>query len=245
MDFVFLHGGGQGGWVWEQTVAAMALQAPGRHRTLVLDVPGCGTRRGRDTSAIAFPELVDELLADIARADLRDVVVVGHSMAGVVLPALIAARPDLFARAIHVSCVAPAPGSSVLDAAMAIHANPRAPLHGIFGNPEVPMREQFFRAFCNDMGPVQAEAFLDRLSQDHWPESASVYADWAYDHLAALPSTYVHCLEDTILPPWEQEVFAARLHCERTVRIAAGHQVMVTRPQGLAELLMLEAEPPA
>ena len=67
-DFVFLHGGGQGSWIWNETLAALAQQSGGRARCHALDIPGCGTKRGRDTSAIAFDDIAPELIADIEAA---------------------------------------------------------------------------------------------------------------------------------------------------------------------------------
>ena len=57
MDFAFLHGGGQGGWVWDETIAAMKAQSGDANRYLALDVPGCGTKRERDTASIQFDEI--------------------------------------------------------------------------------------------------------------------------------------------------------------------------------------------
>jgi pimeloyl-ACP methyl ester carboxylesterase len=51
----------------------------------------------------------------------------------------------------------------------------------------------------------------------------------------------VICLRDGILPVSWQEVFATRLQASRRVRIDAGHQVMNTRPEALAEILRYEA----
>jgi len=49
------------------------------------------------------------------------------------------------------------------------------------------------------------------------------------------------CLADGILPVAWQQKFAERFHAKRLVRIDAGHQVMNTRPQALAEILRNEA----
>ncbi len=95
--------------------------------------------------------------------------------------------------------------------------------------------------FCNDMTSEEGEAFVAGLGQDMWPMSSYGYADWRYDHLVGMPGTYVLCLRDQSLPPVWQERFAQRFHADRIVRIDAGHQVMNTRPQTLAEVLLAEA----
>ena len=46
VDFAFLHGAGQGGWVWRETIDALPRQEPDLvGRVLALDVPGCGLKR--------------------------------------------------------------------------------------------------------------------------------------------------------------------------------------------------------
>ncbi|MGB8365796.1 MAG: alpha/beta fold hydrolase [Rhizomicrobium sp.] len=65
-NFVFMHGGGQGSWVWEPTIAAMGQQSVGKFgRSLALDAPGCGAKRERDTSKTSFEDIVNELISDI------------------------------------------------------------------------------------------------------------------------------------------------------------------------------------
>ncbi len=242
-DFVFLHGGGQGGWVWDETIAALHAQSGGTARCLALDAPGCGAKRGRDTAEIAFADIARELVADIEAAGLHDVVLVGHSQAGMTLPDMAALRPDLFSRLIFVTCSAPLPGKTTLDQmGLGLHGQYK---HQV-GWPVDPvthsMVDRFRIMFCNDMAPAEAVAFLGKLGGDMWPAACYSHEDWRRDHLAQMPVSYVLCLKDMSLPLVWQERFAARLHADRLIRIDAGHQVMNTRPQALAEALLAEIE---
>lgn len=89
VDYVFLHGGGQGGWVWQETMTALHQQTGGKFaRVLALDAPGCGEKRGRNTAGLDVDDVVTELLADISARGLKDVILVGHSQAGTMLPRL-------------------------------------------------------------------------------------------------------------------------------------------------------------
>ena len=228
-DFAFLHGGGQGGWVWGETIAAMQAQQPGAHRYLALDAPGCGTKRDRDTSAIAFGEIAPELIADIEAA-------------GMTLPHIAELRPDLLRKLVYLTCSAPQPGKTTIE-------KMGGGLHGAHPDevgwpidPETSTMDQRFRAmFCNDMRPAEADAFLARLGQDMWPNCCYTQRDWRFDHLEAIPSTFILCHRDMSLPPDWQERFAEQLHCDKTVYLDAGHQAMNTRPHGLAEILLAEA----
>ena len=237
-DFAFLHGGGQGSWVWDETIAAMKQQSGSAHRYLALDAPGCGVKRGRETSAIKFDEITAELVADVEAAGMRDVVLVGHSQAGTSMPGMAALKPGLFRQLVFVSCVAPDPGLNTVEMT-------GKRLHGgghPFTDESLSMRERFGKMFCNDMAPAEAELFLDKLGPDGWPRCCYDETGWIYDHLADFPVSYVLCLQDAILPLAWQEFFARRMHARSMPRIDAGHQAMNTRPHGLAEILLAEAD---
>ena len=241
-DFAFLHGGGQGGWVWDQTIEAMMHQSPEPHRYLALDAPGCGAKRGRDTSAIEFIDIACELNADIVETDMRDVVLVGHSQAGMTMPQMAEFAPSLFRKLVFVSCTLPLPGQSTLDQmGLGLHGQNPDQVGWPVDPVSVSMEDRLALMFCNDMDDAAAQAFKAKLGKDMWPACCYSYSDWKADHLAAMPVTYVHCLQDLALPPAWQTRFAGRLHADRTVYLDAGHQAMNTRPQALAEILLAEA----
>lgn len=244
MDYVFLHGGGQGGWVWRETITALEQQSAGQvGRTLALDAPGCGSKRGRDILAFGVDDVVTELLDDISANGLKQVILVGHSQAGTILPRLVGRQPELFRRLVYVSCIAPLPGQNILQQmGSGPHGSNEREVGWPFDPRTIAAGERYSRMFCNDMSAVEAASFLPKLGSDTWPVKTMSASDWSYDHLSSVPSTYVMCLRDGILPlPWQQ-TFATRLQVQRTVRIDAGHQVMNTRPQALAEVLRYEAE---
>ncbi|GIX29671.1 MAG: esterase [Porticoccaceae bacterium] len=241
-DYLFLHGGGQGSWVWDDLVHALHRQAPAEPgRAVRLDVPGCGTKRGRDTARLAFSEVVAELVADLDRSGLRGAVAVGHSQAGTLLPFLAARRPEAIGRLVYLACSLPLPGQTVLEmmGTGLQGAEPERvgwPAAALGATP----RERDRALFCNDMTPAQAETFLDRLGADAWPAASYAETRWQLEPPPA-PAHYVICLRDRVLPvPW-QERFARRLGAHRLVRLDAGHQAMLTRPHALAEILRLAA----
>jgi len=239
--FAFLHGGGQGGWVWDEVVDELRRRAPDV-AVLALDVPGCGAKRGRDTSGLSIPEVVAELAADLDASGLSGVVLVGHSQAGTVLPALAESRPAAISRLIHVSCCAPAPGQTVRQMMGAGLHGERPEAVGWPVDPQTASPQALAAAmFCNDMDEAQTQAFLARLGADAWPTACGVgYDQWRYG-AASQPVTYVLLERDASLPPQWQLKFAERQGAERVVRLDAGHQAMQTQPGPLAEILLAEA----
>lgn len=242
VHFAFLHGGGQGSWVWDETIAAMKAQSGDRHRYLALDVPGCGLKRGRDTAHIGFDAIIAELVADLRTAGMTEVVLVGHSQAGTVLPRMAGAAPGLIRRLVHVSTIAPDPGADVIEmSSRRMTADRSEAVNRSFFDESMPAAERFGLKFCNDMAPNQAAAFLAKLGQDNWPRSSYEVSDWSYGATDGPEVSYVLCLRDAVLTlPW-QEKFAERLGATSFVRIDGGHQAMNSRPHGLAEILLAEA----
>jgi pimeloyl-ACP methyl ester carboxylesterase len=242
-DYIFLHGGGQGSWVWGATISALEQQTGGNFgQVLTLDVPGCGSKRRRVTEKLQFDDIIDELVLDIEGSGLEDIVLVGHSQGGQGIAALADHRPDLVRRLIYVSCSIPLPGQTLLE--MMGHRVHRSNDKEV-GWTAVPattdpqaLQEMMF---CNDMTPTEKQAFLAELGADNWPMSSYSFTEWEFENLEKVPATYVLCERDKIIPVAWQERFAERFLAERTVRIDAGHQVMISRPHALAEVLRIEA----
>ncbi len=238
-NFALLHGGAQGSWVWDDLLGELSTSGD----CIALDVPGCGRKRERDTSAIEFDDIVAELMSDIEAAGMRDVVLVGHSQAGMPIPRMAEAAPSMFSRLVYVTCSAPPPGTNVLEMMGTGRHGERDDNVGYPVDTETTSPEDFCAAmFCNDMSTRERQVFLDKLGRDNWPVSSYTYCDWRYEHLGSVASTYVVCEQDMSLPMSWQERFAERLRVGRTVRIDAGHQVMNTQPQALAAALIAETK---
>jgi pimeloyl-ACP methyl ester carboxylesterase len=243
VNFAFLHGGGQGSWVWRETIAALERQAGGNiGRVVALDAPGCGEKRGRRTDDLSIEDVARELTAELESKAMRNVILVGHSQAGQAMIFMVKERPELFRRLVYVSCSAPLPGQSVQQMiGGGLHgANSSQVGWPLDPNTSSAAQRQALM-FCNDMQEPGKSEFLAKLGKDMWPLRTYSSTNWNYEHLGRVLATFVLCLKDMSLPaPW-QEIFASRLKAQKIVRIDAGHQVMNTRPEALAEILRYEA----
>ena len=232
VEFAFLHGGGQAGWVWDETIAALRQQmGTGPARAMAFDLPGCGAKRDQDTSVLSVRQVSEHFASDLSASGLRDVILVGHSNAGTIMPLIAALLPGRVRRYVYVSCIAPPPGRSTRALMSERHEFTAA----------ADAATRWRTMFCNDMDEPQATGFLAKLGHDRWPTLAALdETDWRYDHLRGVPASYVLCLRDQALPVEWQETFAARFQVQRRTYIDAGHQVMNTRPHALAEVLRHE-----
>jgi pimeloyl-ACP methyl ester carboxylesterase len=87
---ILVHGGCHGAWCWQEVVAGLALRDVNAH---AFDMPGCGD----DETPRAGITLADQVAAVIAQVDAAPpgpVRLVGHSIAGWLLPSVARARSD-------------------------------------------------------------------------------------------------------------------------------------------------------
>ena len=172
IDLALLHGGGQGSWVWQETIAALHSQCADLfRRILALDIPGCGTKRGRATQHLEREDVARELIADLESAGIRQCVLAGHSLAGNVLPAMAELRPNLFRRLIYVSCSIPSTGQTVLELlGSRLHGSSENEVGWPVDPKTTSVRDRYDAMFCEDMSETQRTKFLEQLGHDEWPQ---------------------------------------------------------------------------
>ena len=101
---VFLHGIGGGARVWTPQLASFAAAG---FVPVALDLPGYGARPPVD--AMSFDDLAADVESEIARRQRDRPVLVGHSMGGMVVQAMLRRKPNGY-RAAVLSATSPAFG---------------------------------------------------------------------------------------------------------------------------------------
>jgi pimeloyl-ACP methyl ester carboxylesterase len=234
-DLVLVHGGEHAGDCWDLTVAALQRQEPAL-RTLAVSLPGHGDKSG-DLRTATINQWVDSIVTDIEQAGLADIVIVGHSMAGLTVPGVVTALGAGRVREmILASAFVPPQGSAIvdtLDGPLAWFARRAAQI----GRPmKIPSLIARF-AFCNGMTREQRQFTMSRLQ----PESACIPAE-NVDRSglpAEVPRTWILTTRDRALSVRSQHDSIAALGGVQTViEIDACHEVMISHPEQLAHLLI-------
>jgi len=232
MVFVLVHGGGMDSSCWEFLVPL--LEAP----VYAVDLPGRGVRPA-DLSAVTSADFVGAVVSEILDLDLTDVVLVGHSLAGITLPGVAARVSGRLRRLVFVSCAIPAHGVSVadvLDTLSPAVAEVAAKIgDDVVGSDGTLHPDLAAAMFCNDMDETQRAFTLARLV----PESMGVISEPTdLDGLRQpIPRTYVRLLQDASLDLAAQDRMAANLGDVQIVDVDAGHLAMISRPVELARVL--------
>ena len=170
-DLVLVHGGEHAADCWELVLAELRRQAP-ELRALAVDLPGHGAKPG-DLATATIGEWVDSVVADIEEAGLGDIVIVGHSMAGVTVPGVVAKLGSARVREmILATAFVPPQGGAIVDTLggpLAWFARRAAKIGKPMKVPQFAARY----AFCNGMTPQQRRFTLAHL----YPESARIGAE--------------------------------------------------------------------
>jgi pimeloyl-ACP methyl ester carboxylesterase len=236
VGLVLVHGGSHGAACWQPTVEQLAAQAPGVP-VLAVDLPGRGSVPA-DLGTVTVRDWVDSVVAQVDAAGLHRVVLVAHSMAGITVPA-VAARlgPDRVQRLLMVAACVPPQGESVMStlAPLLRRGIERQARRGGAAPPLPRLLARFF--FCNGMTRAQRAFALAQLCPD-----ASQVAREPVDRTGlsdAVPRTWVLTTRDRAMTPQQQRRSMAHLgQVEQVVEIDTCHEVMISEPRRLAEVLV-------
>src|ERR1700722_8563205 len=111
---VLVHGGGMAADSWGLTVEEIHRLAP-ELTVLGLDMPGRRNKPG-DLREMTVADYVDTLVGEIRTAGLEDIVIVGHSMGGMMLPGVVIKLGAARVREmIFAASFLPPEGTSILD----------------------------------------------------------------------------------------------------------------------------------
>jgi pimeloyl-ACP methyl ester carboxylesterase len=216
--FGLVHGGGFGAWCWDRVT--LALQARG-HSAVTVDLT--------PDDFVAGAARCAEVVADVFAGE-RGLVLVGHSIAGLILP-LAADRLEV-RRLVFLHPLLPRPGLSVVDQ---MAAEPDMFNLEVFAAPAPFWEDEAVadRFLLHDCEPEVARAAFRRLRPEPGVlgREVSPLRQWP-----GVPCAYIVCADDrTANPAWARRAARERLGVE-SVEMPGGHCPMLSRPEQLAEV---------
>lgn len=225
MDIVLVHGSYHGAWCWD--LLKPELEALG-HRVVAVDLP------------ITDPAAGGEAYADVVATALRettDPIVVGHSMAGLIIPIAAARQP--VRRLVFLAAMLPIPGTSMNE------QRASEPVDGL-----IPPTTAEWTALGDDVWMVGPATATELFFHDAPPATAA----WATARLRpqcyrvmnepspleawpSVPLTSIVCRDDRALnPAWGRTAARDRLGIE-ALEIDGSHSPFLSRPAELAAIL--------
>jgi len=232
--YVLVHGAFNGAWVWADVAAA--LEAKGIEVTVV-ELPA----HGEDQTPVAEATLeayVSTVDAAVEAAGDR-VVLVGHSMAGMVITAVAEQMSDRIDKLVYLAAYVPKDGEKMGDlAAMDAdsHIGPVLVIDGAAGTASLP-KSALEDIFCADC----SAAALARLESHYRDEPLGAFGTPVHSTAASWGSVakyYVHTEQDHAVSPGLQQKMTAGVTFAKKVSLPTSHSPHLSQPDLLVETLL-------
>ncbi len=228
---VLVHGAWHGGWCWRRVVPL--LRAKG-HEVFAPTLTGLGDRAHLFRPDIALADHVADIAALLDAEELSDVVLVGHSYAGMVITGAAEQAAGRIRRLVYLDAFVPEHGQSLMDLARPAPAGEAPPRPA---ENRVPSRSP---AFFGVSDPADVDWVTRRVvDQPMLTMTDPVQAPTGAAN--SLPRSYIYCPKPAT---GSFDRFAERFRHDpawRFYEMNCGHDAMVIDPAGLAEILLAEA----
>ncbi|MCB9600151.1 MAG: alpha/beta fold hydrolase [Sandaracinus sp.] len=231
---VLVHGAWMGAWSWDPVVDE--LQSRGR-RVVAVDLPG----HGDDDAPLGELGLDRYVASVVALLEAEDapVILVGHSMAGVVITTVAERRPELVARLVYVAAYLPQNGESLLDWALtdgdSTFAQEGALEYTEMGALATVRADLVETAFCADCTAAQRALVRERVRPE--PTSALGTPVTRGDTWARVPRHYVRTSADRAVSTTLQNRMLQATPTP-TLTVASGHLPALEVPVELVDALL-------
>ena len=224
--FGLVHGAWHGAWCWENL--GPELERLG-HRVATVELPG-------DDPSASFSTYADVIVSALAE-EQGDLVLVGHSMAGLTIPVAAARLP--VRRAVFLCALIADPGRSFADQ---LESEPEMLMPGYDAGLSLDEQgrgswsefDEAWKVLFGDCDETLARSAFDRLR----PQARTPYGEpCPLESLPDVERSYIWCSDDHLVnPEWAPQAARDRLGIE-PVQLPGSHSPFLSRPAQLARLL--------
>lgn len=230
-NYVLVHGSCHGAFCWEEVITHMSKKGEKAH---ALDLPGHGARIAERPN-VRYDDYPNAVVEFIHENDLRNVVLVAHSMAGIVIPKVAELIPERLSHLVFLSAFVLQDGESLVDNCSPEQQKFFGQLASESSDNSVMFPEDvFLEFFANGMDEEKAKSVYKRLTPTPYdPYIAKV--DMKKFYGMDLPMSYIFCKQDKALPEgWWHPKMSNRIKHTYS-EIDTCHEVMFSEPEACAE----------
>lgn len=233
---VLVHGAWSEAGAWDRVAAE--LRARG-HDVTAVNLPGHGrdTTPLKDLTLAGYVDAVTRALPAGGRALL-----VGHSMAGIVISQVAEQVPERVAKLVYVAAYLPRDGESLYQLSM----QDRGSRVGAYWRQDDPKaytpatiaREGLVEVFCADCSAADQARTLREFHQREPLKPAGTPVKLSAARYGRVPKTYLKTLRDRAISPEFQEQMLKATPVQRVVALDSGHSPFRSRVDELVRALV-------
>jgi pimeloyl-ACP methyl ester carboxylesterase len=240
--FVLVHGGGHGGWCWRKLIPLLRREG---HEVYAPTMTGFGERIHLLDDSVDLETNVSDIAAVITYEDLWNVILVGHSYAGIVITGVADQVPERVSELVYLDANIPVNGESICDIRPDLTSSLYQDSSFVNGARVITRLDDPSGRICGVSDPDDLEWMRERMTYTPWNcvnQALSLSNESALDRI---PRTNINTTErlGLLLPAAKER----NLSADRVWEIDTGHDVMITEPEALATMLLqlVEVNSPA
>ncbi|MCE7060216.1 alpha/beta fold hydrolase [Dyadobacter sp. CY343] len=232
--YVLVHGAFQGAYAWQYVKAQLEKKG---HKVVAVELPAHGEDK-TPPADISLNVYRDKVVGAISGLSGK-VILVGHSMGGMVITATAEKIPDKIEKLIYIAAFIPANGQSLLDLASTDSTSKLFPalIPSADGLTQDIKPENIVPIFAQDANEEVKKLLLDKRRAEPskiFPDKATVTAaNWA-----KVDKYYIFTKRDNTVGPGLQKRMVAAAKITKTTTIDSDHSPFLTKPDVITELLM-------
>jgi len=220
---LFLSGAGLRSWIWSDVASLVETDC------LAAEYPG--REKGDEPGSISLNDYVEFVLSQLSRWNREEVIIVAHSIGGVIGMELASRLGTRLAGFVAVGGAIPKPGDSFLSLQPFFT---RILLRAVLRfSGTKPPDSMIAKGLCNDLSGEQTE----RIVASFVPESIEIYRQKNGSPIPTVRRLYVRLTADRQMSLELQNRMVEILHPDRVVDLATGHLPMLADPAALASVL--------
>jgi len=232
--YVLIHGAWHGAWCWKNVIPLIENEG---HKVVAPDLPGHGEDK-RPIAEITLQAYTDRV-CKILDEQSDPVILVGHSMGGVVITQTAEYRPEKIKKLVYVTGFLLQNGEFLLQ-----HAEPDTEalvLPNLIMSEDqsyATVKEEALKeVFYADCSNEDVEFAKSRLV----PQAAAPFAtpvSTTEENFGRVARAYISCLRDKAISPSIQEKLYKALPCEKVISMNTSHSPFFSAPEDLANHLI-------
>jgi pimeloyl-ACP methyl ester carboxylesterase len=236
--FVLVHGAWQGAYVWDEV--KVQLEAKGQ-KVVVVELPAHG---GDQTAPVATTIDIyrDKVINAIGSTNTK-VILVGHSMGGVVVSAVAEKSPASLEKVIYIGAFVPGNGQSLIDLAF-------QDTQSQLGPNLIPSADQLtldvkhdniISIFCQDASADKQQLVLTKYRVEPAIPFTNKLA-LTEANFGSVDKYYIHTTLDHAIGTELQNKMVAGANITKVYSIETGHSPFLSKPDEVATLFMTIAK---